>query len=256
VAAAAPQRGGAASGGAAAGGRRGDAVSGTFDLLDDIAFGLDVPGLLKRLRLAAGGEDAARAAELAAEAAEAARPKAFCRLAYVESRDDDSVVIDGVPFASRVLRVNLDAAHRVFAYLATCGRELHDWAGRIDDPLEQYWADAIKAAALGAALAALHRHVEDRYRPGPSSHMNPGSLADWPIEQQRPLFALLGPPAEALGVALTDSFLMVPNKSVSGLRFETASSFQSCQLCPREVCPGRRAPYDATLYERKYRQEK
>jgi len=46
---------------------------------------------------------------------------------------------------------------------------------------------------------------------------------------------------------------MVPVKSVSGILFPTEESFASCQLCPREVCPGRRAPYDPDLYDAKYR---
>jgi hypothetical protein len=88
---------------------------------------------------------------------------------------------------------------------------------------------------------------------GPTAAMSPGSLADWPIREQRPLFSLLGDPEQAIGVKLTDSFLMIPNKTVSGLRFSTEERFESCQLCPREHCPGRRAAYEPDLYDRKYR---
>jgi hypothetical protein len=63
----------------------------------------------------------------------------------------------------------------------------------------------------------------------------------------------LGDVAGAIGVWLSDSLLMVPAKSVSGVRFPTEESFESCQLCSRENCPGRRASYDDTLYDRKYR---
>jgi hypothetical protein len=83
--------------------------------------------------------------------------------------------------------------------------------------------------------------------------MSPGSLGEWPLSQQRPLFASLGDVAGAIGVRLSESLLMVPAKSVSGVCFPTEESFESCQLCPREDCPGRRAPYDETLYDRKYR---
>ena len=82
--------------------------------------------------------------------------------------------------------------------------------------------------------------------------MNPGSLADWPLEEQRHLFRLLGEPRKAIGVELTESFLMVPIKSVSGLRFPSGAHYENCQLCPRDPCPGRRAPYDPDLYERRY----
>lgn len=78
------------------------------------------------------------------------------------------------------------------------------------------------------------------------------SLADWPLPEQRPVFSILGDVTEAIGVRLTDSFLMIPHKSVSGIQFSTVETFESCQLCGREVCPARRAPYDRDLYERKY----
>ena len=42
-------------------------------------------------------------------------------------------------------------------------------------------------------------------------------MADWPIEEQQPLFRLLGDTERAVGVRLTDSMLMVPTKSVSGI---------------------------------------
>ena len=221
-------------------------------VLDNIPFRPELDGLLRRLHVSEGAGDAARVAELAAQAEAVGRPKALCKVAYVESKDDDSVVIGGIRFTSRVLRVNLDAVHRVFAFVATCGMELETWSQSIADPLEQYWADAIRAAALGEAHGALDAHIAERYRPGDTSTMNPGSLSDWPIEQQRPLFELLGRGPDLIGVHLTDSYLMIPRKSVSGVRFPTETRFESCQLCPRENCPGRRAPYDKDLYRRKY----
>jgi hypothetical protein len=76
--------------------------------------------------------------------------------------------------------------------------------------------------------------------------MNPGSgPADtWPIRQQKELFSLFGDVEAAIGVRLTESFLMIPNKTVSGLVFATESDFATCSLCPRDVCRNRRAPYD------------
>ena len=142
--------------------------------------------------------------------------------------------------------------HRVFPYVATCGRELHAWAATIDDWLEGYWAGAIMEMALRTAVQAFLADLEARFGPGETSAMNPGSLEDWPLPQQGQLFALLGDVRGAIGVELTESYLMVPVKSVSGLRFPTEVRYENCQLCPRQGCPGRRAPYDAGLYERKY----
>jgi hypothetical protein len=45
---------------------------------------------------------------------------------------------------------------------------------------------------------------------------------------------------------------MIPTKSVSGIIFQTDDTFESCMLCQKDNCPNRRAPYNETLYERKY----
>ena len=172
---------------------------------------------------------------------------------YIEERTDDQVKVSGIVLTSRVLRVNLDKAHRVFPFVATCGRELEDWSQGVTDILEKYWADAIKETAVRQAVRCLNEFLLEHFQPGKLSRMNPGSLPDWPLSEQKPLFSILGEGARDIGVHLTDHCLMLPIKSVSGIWFPTAESFESCKLCPREKCPGRRAAYDRELYDRKYR---
>ena len=222
-------------------------------ILDNIPFELDIPSLLETLHVDADDDDAARVGELAAKAQAIGRPKALYREAYVESRGDKHVVVDGIWLTSRVLSVNLEGAHRVFPHVATCGTELDDWSSSLDDMLERYWADRIKESALGAAIRAFTADLEERCRPGKTAVMDPGSLDDWPLGQQGQLFSILGEVRELIGVELTESFLMLPIKSVSGLRFPTEGNFESCELCRREDCPGRRAPHDPELFDSKYR---
>jgi hypothetical protein len=222
-------------------------------VLDHISFQPELDSLMKMFHVREGSSSAEQLKRIVGDAQAVAKPKAVYKVGFVESKGDDHVVVDGITLTSRVLRVNLEQAHRVFPYVATCGTELDEWSNSIDDMLLRYWADTIKETALRSAIQALSEHLQDRFRPGRMSSMSPGSLADWPIQEQRNLFALLGNPKDAIGVQLTQSLIMVPLKSVSGVWFPTEVDFASCQLCPRENCPGRRAPYDATLYERKYR---
>lgn len=225
-------------------------------ILDTIAFRIDPGRLLKRLHIEEGSAYADDLRRLVSDAQSAAKPRALYAVAFIESRGDDTVVIDGTTLTSRVLRVNLEKARRVFPYLATCGSELEEWSSSLDDVLHRYWADVIKELALASAIRALNEDLAERYRPGRTSAMSPGSLEDWPLEEQRALFDILGNPEGAIGVRLSDSFLMIPTKSVSGIRFPTEQSFESCQLCPRQDCPGRRCPYDEELYERRYRRRR
>jgi len=214
------------------------------NVLNDIPFQLDIAHLAHRLHIKKESGYAKELERLAQTAQTIGRPKALYKAAFVDSRDDNHVVVEGVTLTSRVLRVNLEQAHRVFPFVATCGMELEEWARSIDDVLQRYWAETIKEIALRSALQAMNDHLAEHYRPGKTSAMSPGSLADWPIQEQRMLFTLLGDTQTAIGVYLTDSLLMIPTKSVSGIRFPTETDFESCRLCPRSTCPGRRAPYD------------
>jgi hypothetical protein len=154
-----------------------------------------------------------------------------------------------------VLTVNFENIHRVFPFVVTCGRELQEWSDRLTDPLLGFQADEVKELALHAASEYLGRHLDRTFGLKKSSHMNPGSLPDWPLPQQYPLFSLIGEVEAAIGVKLTESCLMLPTKSVSGIRFPTETTFESCQLCPREGCPNRRAAWDQDLFETRYQQK-
>ena len=104
---------------------------------------------------------------------------------------------------------------------------------------------------LAPALSDI-KEINEKYIPGSSSTMNPGSLIDWSITEQKKLFKLLGNPAKEIGVELTKSSLMLPAKSVSGLVYPTEKDFENCQVCPRLKCPNRSAPYDEELIEKRY----
>jgi hypothetical protein len=134
--------------------------------------------------------------------------------------------------------------------VATCGHELDGVALPAGDVLVQFWWDAIKAEVLSAARAHLLAHLTERFRLGQTARMSPcsGDADVWPIEQRRLLFALLGGVTPFIGVILTDSCLMIPNKTVSGILFPTEHDFRTCQVCYRDPCPNRTAPFDAAVW--------
>jgi hypothetical protein len=221
--------------------------------LTDMAFEADPPSLRQRLRIRQGSREASWFAALLAEAQQTGRPKALYRPAYVEEWTEEAVKVDGRWLHSRVLSVNLRKVQRLFLYLATCGVELEEWARKKKDSLKTYyWVQAIKEAALEQAVKVLQRHIEATFRPGRLSHQSPGSLKDFPLKEQETLFQLLGQAPAAVGVTLLPGLVMTPAHTVSGILFPTEEEFYSCLLCDREKCPRRRAPYDPTLYARKY----
>ena len=223
-----------------------------MEVLDTIPFDLDSDALLGSLRIEPGSERAAAIAEAVEAVRPIIRPKAAYDACYIDERGDESVTLGGVTFTSRVLRVNLDGAERAFPFVATCGREAHDHTATCGDLIVKFALDTVMEQALHAACRHVVQAIRETYSLGGTSTMSPGSLADWPMEQQRQLFALLGDVRGRIGVELTESCLMIPIKSISGLLFPTEIRFESCQLCPREGCPGRRAEHDPVLWERRY----
>lgn len=161
---------------------------------------------------------------------------------YVENMKDNTVLIDEITLTGSILTVKLKDIHRVFPYIATCGKELDSWAKGIEDPLYRYYADMVNQIFAGKVVEKIKSTIQNEYTVGKLSSLNPGSLSSWPITQQKELFQLLGSGSERIGVKLTESSLMVPVKSVSGILFPSEIEWYSCMNCPRHDCPGRKAP--------------
>jgi len=212
-----------------------------MEILSDIGFELDIQSLMSKVRVAEGSEDGKAVKDLANSVALKIKPKAICKVVYVQDRTDNSVNVGGVVFTSKTLRTKLDKVERAFAYVATCGNELEKTDIEPDDYVKRFWLDAIKEMALRGGIEYLKDHIKKRYALKKISAMQPGSGNQdlWPIEQQKLLFSLFGNTEELIGVTLTDSCLMIPNKSLSGIYFPTEIDFTSCQMCQRERCPGR-----------------
>jgi hypothetical protein len=229
-----------------------------MEVLNNIPVKLDLEAVLRRIRVRNRNERLEKSVkELVEVARPIARPKAVYEVSYVENRNEDSLDVGGVRFTSRILRVNLDKVERVFPYVVTCGRELDEIDFPSQEFIKSYYLDQIKETVLVLARKYLEDYLTGKYALGRMSKMAPGagSVDDWPITQQEGLFAIFGSRdkvEELIGVRLTDKCLMIPVKSVSGIYFPTEIKFEACQLCPREGCIGRRAPYNPGFVE-KYR---
>jgi len=221
-----------------------------MQILTEIPFDLDSLSLMKRTHVTPDSDDAVEFERLVQTARVVARPKAGYREVFVDAKAEGAVTIEGITFTSRMLRKNLEHAERVFPYVVTCGRELDQIAPSGDDFLREFWWDLIKGEILGAGMQHLAAHLDRKYLLPQTSTMHPGSGdADvWPIQQQKELFALLGDVPGQIGVELTDTCLMIPNKTVSGIRFPTETDFRSCQVCQRPICSNRAAAFDEALW--------
>ncbi|MGE5404573.1 MAG: vitamin B12 dependent methionine synthase [Candidatus Saccharibacteria bacterium] len=217
-------------------------------IFDNITFTAGEKEFLDVLKLHPDSGMIEEAGRFFREAREFVRPKAVYMNTKVERAGSGFVVIGGVQFDSQVLRKNIEQSRAVFPFIATCGREIADWAASVGGMLESYWADTVMTMALETAANALYGHLLRLAGEAQLSRMNPGSLAAWPIEQQKPLMELLGEGATVIGVSLTEQYLLRPFKSVSGIQFVGEEYFVNCLLCTREDCPNRERSYNESLW--------
>jgi len=215
-------------------------------ILENIQIQLDLDAIRRRLHLKRDN-DLNAVQDLVNIAQPLVEPKVLYKTCYIEEKLAESVIIEGLHLSSKVLRKNLDKIERVFPFVITIGNKFGEKLDTCKDLLEKFYLDTIGNVALNQARLVLRDHLKQKYALEKTAFMAPGSLPNWPIEQQKPLFKLLGDVQTSIGVTLTESLLMLPAKSVSGIYFPTETSFFSCQLCPRERCDSRKAKYNEKL---------
>lgn len=218
-------------------------------LMENIPLTTTFAEACKQLRLEED-EDIALLQDLFAKAKEIARPKAMCIPCSVDLVEGASVIVAGVRFESELLAEKLRDVPEVMAYAVTCGVEVDVWSHREQDYIVSLWLDMIKEMFLLDARTEVVNQLKIQFGCETLSNLSPGSgnVDAWPIVQQRELFALLGDVKDKIGVTLTESCLMLPTKSVSGLIFPSEHEFINCMRCNRENCVRRKAPYQAPAH--------
>jgi hypothetical protein len=217
------------------------------EIIDRIPVKLEAGDIARRLHIRPDRAGSSHLEELIELARSLVSLRAVYDISYVGAKDAGSVEVAGVAFRSGVLRHNLESAQKVFPYIMTIGPELEKTAASLGDLLKQYYLEEIANIVLEQGAAWLTDKLQGRWGFPRLSNLSPGSLEDWPITEQRQLFSLFGDAEKVIGVRLTDHFLMLPRKSISGILFPSEEGFTACQLCPRDDCPSRRARYDEAL---------
>jgi hypothetical protein len=213
------------------------------ETLDSIPVNIDLKDLQRKLHMKPGTQWN-HVLSLAESARPYMEPKVVFKTGYIDEKFADGILLNGMRFTSTVLRKQLDSVERVFPYVMTIGSGWEKMIEASHDSLDQYYLDSIANVALISSRQYFTKHLQTRFALGKLSRLGPGSLENWPISEQKHLFSILGDVESAIGVTLTESFLMMPRKSSSGIYFPTEIPFYACQLCPKEECPSRKAAYD------------
>ncbi|MBN2658940.1 MAG: hypothetical protein JXR86_17940 [Spirochaetales bacterium] len=177
-------------------------------------------------------------------------PRTLFRELSADNRDKKIIHVGDQCFDDPVALMHLGKTDRVFPYISTCGDGLEEMASYSQDMLEIFWFDALKQMAMDRTFSHFRAYIKKEYSIPKLYSLNPGSdtcREGWDISNQKKIFALLPLAGERGGVILTESLLMRPNKTVSGLLFQSDRDFVSCQECDNIHCPNRRMIHDGAI---------
>lgn len=161
-------------------------------------------------------------------------------------------LVDGTCFKSPKLARALADAQAICCFMATVGPAVDAEIQRLMQRrryANAYVLDAIGSTSAENVVEQFYQRMARRQKDknaGVTLRFSPG-YCDWPIQQQRPLFKLFDD-MDTPDVALNESCLMSPRKSVSGLfgllppGVNGANpTYNPCDTCNKRDCIARRS---------------
>jgi hypothetical protein len=183
--------------------------------------------------------------EVLKRTSELCKPQAGYRMLDVVKAEGirDSLVVDGVQFhTDQIVTAQIRKADRVIFFLCSIGPGMETWSRHFaheGDPTMSYFVDTVASLIVEAAVDTMHNYIAEQLKLQGlkiTNRYSPG-YCDWSVEEQKKLFSFF--PKEFCGVTLTDSALMIPIKSVSGLigvGKDVAYQQYFCDTCGRKDC--------------------
>lgn len=162
-----------------------------------------------------------------------------------ELKDDQLTVNETVLNVGKIIARGLKGSRRFALFTASAGEAFQHWTEEIeeDDILMKFVADSLGSEIAEAVAEALQQDLAARgeaMQLSITNRFSPG-YCGWSVAEQHLLFPLLG--NERSGITLSESGLMYPIKSVSGI-IGMGKSVRlypyTCALCDFKDCFRRR----------------
>jgi hypothetical protein len=157
--------------------------------------------------------------------------------------DAGMMMLGGISFnINRIVASSLEKSTEMAVFIGTCGNDVEEYSKQLmkeGHTLEGYIVDLIGSEIAEGVADFVHKQIEselafsgmkvtNRYSPG---------YCNWPVSEQQKLFSLLG--NNICGVHLTETSLMIPIKSVSGIigvGTEVENKGYTCDICDSAQC--------------------
>ena len=153
---------------------------------------------------------------------------------------DDTVYIEDKAFRTgKTITRLLAGTTRLVLFVATAGMAFQHWMDEIKkqgDGLDTFIADTIGSCLVGACTEQMEAEVIRKLAPLPHTNRFSPGYCGWNLSEQKGLFACM--PTGVCDVTLTESCLMYPIKSVSGLigfGEQVKNKVHECDLCDKRA---------------------
>jgi hypothetical protein len=156
------------------------------------------------------------------------------------------VLESNIVITSKIMAKVMESASRIVIFTLTIGDPLEGITSQLaEDGLMSQASvlDAIGSTAAENVAISFEekiRNMADSQGMEISRRFSPG-YCDWDVSQQKMLFQALD--GDQAGIHLTDSYLMIPRKSISGIiGIGTVGTMNHnpCKSCEQSTCVGRR----------------
>jgi hypothetical protein len=149
--------------------------------------------------------------------------RAGYRICDIETHPErnDGLLVGGVFFSLQpIVTSQMRNSQKAALFACTIGSRMEAWRRDLEKDREEvmaHFVDTIASAAVENATDLLHDHIDRKMSEqgwGATNRYSPG-YCGWSVAEQHLLFSLL--PDRFCGITLTESALMTPMKSVSGV---------------------------------------
>lgn len=177
------------------------------------------------------------------------KPRLLYSIHKIKSSRGPLILDNNLVLKSSKLSKVFSGCSDLVCFVVTIGRAIEKEITRRS--LKKRSSDAYILDAIGSVLVEnmarkFHRRMEKKYQAEGKSvtmRFSPG-YCDWLLEEQKKIFSLLD--ANRVSIELTDSCLMKPRKSISGIfgivpaNTGFSSSYNPCSECDKVDCMARR----------------
>ena len=156
--------------------------------------------------------------------------------------DEGEIKLNEFSFVpGRTICNSLEGSEKLICFLCTAGEGINRWAAEIMevDPLKFYMIDILGSLVVDHTAGNFHTVIEKKLASEGlcvTNSYSPG-YCGWKLAEQKKLFSLF--PSGFCKISLSDSSLMTPMKSISGIigiGKKAEKKAYSCEICDLPGC--------------------